>query len=340
MSQRLPERVDVLVIGAGQAGLATSWHLSRAGIDNAVVDTAARVGQSWRQRWETLRLFTPAGANGLPGMPMAGSDRHPTKDQAADHLERYAERFGLPVHLDSPVEYLQRAPEGFTATIGGRHIRASRVVVATGAHRRTRIPPFATYLDPSIVQLTSTEYRNADQLPDGPVLVVGAANSGAEIALDIVRTGHHDLRLAGRDVGRIPRLGTPVFTAMRHLRTDRGPGGYIARFAGRGGDPLGRVRPHELLAAGVGRTGRIIDVVDGVPYTVDGALPQPATIIWCTGLGPDLAWLAPLLRTPHGPTPAPDLATAGWPYQRTMASHLLGGVGPDAAALAERWSRR
>ncbi|SFO39985.1 putative flavoprotein involved in K+ transport [Pseudonocardia ammonioxydans] len=336
---RPPDRVDVLVVGAGQAGLATSWHLGRAGIDHVVVDAAARVGDSWRQRWDSLRLFTPAGANGLPGMPMTANDRHPTKDHAADHLERYVARFGLPVHVDSPVRHLRRGPDGFTAAIRDHVLHARRVVVASGAHRCPRIPAFAAGLDPAIVQLASTDYRNPGRLPDGPVLIVGAANSGAEIALDIALAGRHRVHLAGRDVGRLPQLGTPVFTAMRHLRTDRGTGRFLARLASGGGDPLGRVRPRDLTDAGIRREGRITDVDHGVPVTESHPLPGLASVIWCTGLGPDLSWLAPdLRRSSIEAAPASDLATIGWPYQRTMASHLLGGVGHDAANLTQKWT--
>lgn len=273
-------------------------------------------------------------------MPMPGADRHPSKGEAADHLERYADKFRLPVHLDSPVARLSRDSGTYVATIRGRRVQARRVVVATGAHRRPVIPRSAGDLDRDIVQLSSTDYRSPAQLPDGPVLIVGAANSGAEIALDIAQAGGRAVTLAGRDVGRLPKVGPWFFSAMRHVRTDVGPGRRLALHLGGRGDPLGRVRPADLAAAGVRRVGRIDGVVDGAPSRTGEYMDRPMSVVWCTGLRPDLDWLADDLSDPVGVVAPSEILWIGWPYQRTAASHLMGGVGLDAAALVARMTSR
>ncbi|MCF7553756.1 NAD(P)-binding domain-containing protein [Pseudonocardia sp. WMMC193] len=328
----LPERVGVLVVGAGQAGLAAAWHLDRAGVDYIVVDAGARIGDSWRQRWDSLTLFTSAGANALPGFPMRGTGRRPTKDDAADHLERFARDSGLRVALNSPVTRLQAHAAGFRAAVGDRTLAADRVVDAGGSHRVARVPDFASTLPAEVAQLTSAEYRNPPAVPAGRVLVVGAGNSGAEIAIDLARGGREVL-LAGRDVGRIPPVGTAAFTLMRHVRAESIMGRRFISRTGGGGDPLGRVRPRDFERAAITRIGRVTGLDrTGRPLTAEGPVEGVSAVVWCTGLGPDRGWLDPELRAPG----TPGVFRLGVPYQRTLASHLMGGVGHDAAALL--WS--
>jgi putative flavoprotein involved in K+ transport len=346
---RSPEEVAVLIVGGGQAGLSAGHRLQESGIDIAIVDAGDRIGDTWRHRWDSLRLFTPAVVSALPGLAMEGVDTYPTKDQVANYLERYAARHDLDVRLSSPVRRLATGQRGYVARVGDSLLTARHVVVATGAHRRPRVPDLAGRLRPSITQLTSAAYRNPGDLPEGPVLVVGAANSGAEIAVDLARAGR-TVTLAGRDVGRIPRLGPSVYRAMRHIRTAAGPGRIIARAAHRaGGDPLGRADPRDFPHLGIRRVGRVTSAPGGVPRTADGpTLGDVTSVIWCTGLRPDLEWLRP--AAPLGPAGLPEhrsgavllhprLHLLGQPYQRTLASHLLGGVGHDAADLARRVAR-
>jgi len=201
------------------------------------------------------------------------------------------------------------------------------------------VPGLATDLDPAIVQLTAATYRRPDHLPPGPVLVVGAGNSGAEIATDIARRGDGDRRvlLAGRDVGRIPPLGAPVFRAMRRIRTRTGPGRLIRHAAlGSGGDPLGSVDPRQFPELGITRLPRINGTEAGLPVTDDGDSVAVHTIIWCTGADPDRRWLT---ATDEQPVGVAGLHHLGMPYQRTLASHLLGGVGLDARALVRHLER-
>ena len=195
------------MIGGSQAGLAAGYHLRRHGLSFVILDAHARIGDAWRLRWDSLRLFTPGRYDSLPGMPFPG-DRHayPSKDQVADYLDAYARHFDLPVHMGIKVDRVQAqaGASGFVVTAGDRVLEADQVILATGAFHHPRVPAVADELDPGILQLHSSEYRRPAQLRDGPVLVVGAANSGAEISLDIARAGGRHVRLAGRDTGQFP----------------------------------------------------------------------------------------------------------------------------------------
>jgi glycine/D-amino acid oxidase-like deaminating enzyme len=171
------ERFDTVVIGGGQAGLAMGYYLKEQGQDFAILDAGERIGDAWRERWDSLRLFTPAALNALPDMPFPfPSDYFPTKDETADYLEEYAREFDLPVRLGRHVDSLRREDNGYLAAAGEERYLAENIVVATGPYLTPRIPAFAGRLAPSITQVHSSAYRNPDQLPEGDVLVVGAGN--------------------------------------------------------------------------------------------------------------------------------------------------------------------
>jgi putative flavoprotein involved in K+ transport len=204
-----PERYETVIVGGGQAGLATGWHLARLGRSFVILDAGARVGDPWRGRWDTLRLYTPARYSGLPGWPFPADPFHyPTRDEVADYLEAYAARFELPVRPRTRVDRLTRAGDRFVLAAGDRRFEAANVVVAAGAYQRPRVPDFAADLDPGVLQLHSSAYRRPSQLRDGPVLVVGAGNSGAEIA------GGGQRRLVHRLPAR-PRLARPAGARRR-----------------------------------------------------------------------------------------------------------------------------
>src|SRR5262245_25014577 len=197
------EHVETVIVGGGQAGLATAYFLRQRGVPFVILDAEERVGDVWRHRWDSLRLFTYARYAGLPGLRFpAPSWSFPTKDEMADYLETYAQAFELNVRSSVRVESLARDGDRFVLTTADRRYEAENVVVATGSHRVPKVPPFASELDPEIVQLHSSEYRRSSQLRDGGVLLVGAGNSGADIAMDVVR--NHPTLLAGRDTGEIP----------------------------------------------------------------------------------------------------------------------------------------
>jgi putative flavoprotein involved in K+ transport len=218
-----------------------------------ILDAESRIGDAWRSRWDSLRLFTPARRSGLPGMPLPAEGGYfPTKDEMADYLEAYAARFDLPVRPGVRVEALTREEDRYLLTSGDDRLEADHVVVATGAYQNPKVPTFASELDPEIVQLHSSEYRNPDQLQEGGVLVVGAGNSGAEIAVEQAAT--RPTYLSGRDTGRVPlglgRRGVWwVFSNV--LTVDTRPGRKMRKRAPGHGAPLIRLKPEDVIAAGV-----------------------------------------------------------------------------------------
>lgn len=342
---------ETVVIGGGQAGLATGYHLRRRGHGVVILDAGQEVGESWRHRWDSLRLFTPAGFSHLPGMDFpAPRDESPTKDAMADYLLAYAQRFDLSVNLSTRVAAVRRDGHDLLVTATDRRRwRARNVVVATSAHSRPHVPELATGLDRDLVQLHSHDYRRPDQLPTGSVLVIGAGNSGAEIALELAGSGAQGAErvvyLAGRDVGHIPPLGTWTYPLMQLLGR---PGAALSQRGLRGGaEPLGRIRPGDLRAAGVRRLPRVTGARGGVPLTDDGATVRVNAVVWCTGLRPDHTFLKLPVHQPdgrlahrRGVTEEPGLYVVGMPHQSSITSHLVGGVGKDADYVANHVTRR
>lgn len=350
--------VDVIVIGGGQAGLAVGYHLKRHGVGFTILEGRERIGDIWRSRWDSLRLFTPAKYDGLPGMPFPADPHHcPTRDEMAAYLEAYAEHFALPVQTGTRVDGVWPAREngdGFVVTAGDRRYTASQVVIATGAQEGPNVPDFASQLDPGIRQLHSSEFRRASQFREGAVLVVGAGNSGAEIALEAAR-GHRTI-LAGREPFQEPitpesRLA-PLFDRglwfmAHHVLTLDTPMGRKLAPAIRAGHaaPRARVRPKDLKRAGVERTfSRVEGVQDGMPIIVDGTVLDVTNVVWCTGFRNRFDWIHLPVTGPDGyplhergvSTVIPGLSFMGLPFLYSLSSMLVGGVGRDAAYLGDR----
>lgn len=342
-----------VVIGGGQAGLATGYHLREQGLPFVILDAHPRVGDAWRNRWDSLRVFTPARYSSLPGLPFPSEPLHyPTKDELADYLEDYAATFKLPIRPGVKAERLTRTGNGFEIATSQGPLLAGNVVVATGPYQRPWIPDFATDLDDSIVQLHSKEYRNSDQLQEGPVLVVGAANSGAEIAREVARD--HQTWLSGRHPGNEPtragsrpdRLFAPImwFAATRVIRVDNPIGRKVRdQFLDPPrGIPLGSVKPKDLEAAGIERVPRTLEVRDGYPVLEDGRVLEVSNVIWCTGFEPDFDWIDIPLEMRNGlPVQdrgvvgsCPGLYFMGLLFQYSLSSALIGGVGRDAEYIA------
>jgi putative flavoprotein involved in K+ transport len=338
--------LDTVVVGGGQAGLAMGYYLAAQHREFVILDAAARVGDTWRNRWDSLRLFTPAFHSGLPGMPFpAPGHSFPTKDQTADYLEAYADRFQLPIRLGRRVQSLSRYDGGYLVRAGTERYTADHVVVATGPYHHPHIPDFAVALDPTIAQLHSSHYRNPGQLPQGDVLVVGAGNSGAEIAVELSTSRR--TYLSGPDVGHAPiRLIHNRFSlwlADHLLTTDTRLGRKTRDTRRRRGDPLVRLKPADILAAGVHRVPRVDGVVDGTPRLADGQLLDVTAVVWATGYRPDFGWIdLPIFDAAGAPThhrgvvaAAPGLYFLGLPFQYTPTSDHVGGVGRDARHIAQ-----
>ena len=346
------ERFNTIVVGGGQAGLSVGYHLQQHDVDFVIVDAQERVGDVWRNRWDSLRLFTPAKYSGLPGVPFPAPAMHlPDKDEVADYLERYAERFDLPVRSGTRAESLVRDAERWVLRTNRGTLEADNVVVATGPFQRPHVPDLAQRLSGDIRQIHSSTYRSPFDLPDGPVLVVGAGNSGAQIALELAR--HRKVWLAGRDTGHLPRrlLGRDLFDwlwpVMHRFTLDSRIGRRMRRRAAGGGDALIGIPERALSEGGVVRVARLQSEREGWPVCDDSVL-RPRAIVWCTGFASDYRWIdAPVFDERGLPrhdrgvvADAPGLYFVGLRFQHRMTSSLIGGVKHDAEFIASEVVRR
>jgi putative flavoprotein involved in K+ transport len=340
------QRLDVVVVGGGQSGLAMAWHLAKQGLRFVVLEAAPELGHVWRSRWDSLKLFTPAQYDALPGMAFpAPDDTYPTRDPVADYLRDYAKAFDLPVRLNARVTSLTRTDEGFEVRTADQTYRAREVVVATGPFQVPFVPPQAAKLDASVTQVHSADYRNPQALSDGPVLVVGGGNSGFQIAEELAATRQVDLsiattypmlpqRLGGRDLfWWLTRLGLLRVTVKsrpgrRMSRRDFVIGTNRRRLENKG------VRFRPRLVDAEGRTVRFAD---------HSLLEDVGVVVWATGYRPDYGWIdiPGVVGEGHvvhrrGVTGVPGLYFLGLSWQHTRGSALLGFVDEDAAFLADR----
>jgi putative flavoprotein involved in K+ transport len=351
------ERFETVIIGGGQAGLAAGYHLTKRGRFCVILDAEERVGDSWRKRWPSLRLYSPARVDGLPGMEFpAPPNSYPTGYEMGDFLEAYAQRFQLPVRSGIAVDGVERVGTGYAVTAGHRRFDADNVVIATGVfqHEHPVIPDFAGELDPSIRQLHSADYRSHEQLAEGSVLVVGAAHSGGDIAYEVARAGFPTV-LAGPDTGQIPfdiegRLAPFVWPVMKfaatRVLTVSTPMGRKAKTKIRShGGPLLRVKRADLEAAGVERVhDKVVGVENGKPVLADGRVVDVANVVWCTGFRNDYGWLRFPVPTEDDGYPAqkrgavpssPGLYFVGMPFLHSFSSMLILGAGRDAKRVVK-----
>ena len=357
MAGQAREYVETLVIGGGQAGLATAYQLSRRDLPYKIIDAKERVGDAWRNRWDSLRLFTPNRLNHLPGMPFPGYHwGFPSKNEMADYLESYARKFDIQVETGVRVGRLTREGDRFVATAEDRRFEADNVVVAMSSWQRPRVPDYAPELDPRIVQLHVAEYKNPGQLQEGDVLVVGAGNSGGEVAIELVRT--HKVLLSGAGNGAIPfrpesvaaRVLMPFVgrVIFHRVLTTRTPIGKKARPKWIStGEPLIRVKPKDLAAVGVERVPRVTGVQSGLPQLEDGRSVDVANVVWCTGFHPGFSWIDLPVLGPQEPLhrrgiveSEPGLYFIGLKFLYSVSSEQIQGVGRDADYIAGKIAAR
>ena len=345
------ERVETIIIGAGQSGLSAGYHLARRGKKFLILDGNERVGDSWRKRWDSLRVFTPAKYDGLPGMAFpAPRLSFPTKNEVGDYFAAYAERFELPVRTGVLVDDVTRDGSSYIVRAGNRCLEADNVVVATGACQTPKVPAFASELDPALVSMHSTAYRNPSQLKPGAVLIVGMGNSGAEIGFELART--HRVFISGTPSGEIPTphgaasamfvLPLVRFLGMHVLTLDTPIGRKVLPGFAKHAAPLIRVRTQELVKAGVERVARVEGVQAGMPCLADGRRLEVENVIWCTGFRYDFSWIRlPITGEDGTPmqyrgvvTSQPGLYFVGLEAQYAAASAVLPGAGRDADYIA------
>ncbi len=337
-------KVDTLVVGAGQAGLAAAYYLQQHQVDFVVLDERAAVGEIWATRFDALRLFSPAWVSGLPGWPWPGQAlRYPSKDEAAAYLRDYAAHFHFPVHLSQRAVHLRAAGNGpgyVIKTAAGATYYARRVFVSTGAYTAPRLPDFATELPARIQQLHSSQYQRPNQVTGpGPVAVVGSGNSALQIAADFAGTGRPVFVAFDEKTGALPnnQLTWLLLKSLGLLR--------IPRTTSLGHRLMHH--PEPVVRGDLQRLRNFSNVYfigRATGATPEGALqgrrqstPPLTAVVWATGFGPGFHWIELPIFDPdgfprhnRGVTAVPGIAFLGLPWLNSRSSALMGGVGPDA----------
>ena len=350
------ERFDTVIVGGGQAGLATGYHLAKRGRSFVILDASERIGDPWRKRWDSLQAVLARGVRRAAGhaLPGAAERRFRRRTRWPTTSRRTRAHFELPVRTGTAVETLSKDGRALRAsTAGEQTFEADNVVVATGVMQKPFVPSFAPELDPRITQLHSSDYRNLSQLQEGRVLVVGASHSGADIAYEAA--AEHETILSGPDTGQIPasvetrrgRIGfRGLFFVGSHVLTVDTPLGRKMRpHIRHGGAPLLRYRKKDLLAAGVERVlARTVGVQDGLPMLDDGRVLDVQNVIWCTGFRRDFSWIQLPFEVDEDGYPvqyrgvvgsAPGLYFVGLLFLHSFTSMLIGGTGRDAERVAK-----
>lgn len=340
------DHAEVVVVGGGQAGLALGYHLAQRGKDFTILDAASEPAAAWRERWDSLKLFTSARYNGLPGMDFPGDpDRYPTRDEVADYLTDYARRFDLPVVLNSRVKAVRRQGDRYVGELEDRTYEAQQVVIATGPFQTPLVPQLAQDLGDGVVQLHSTAYRSPESVPAGRVLVVGGGNTGFQIAQELSASREVHLSIGSRQMPLPQRiLGRDLFwflekTGLIRKTVDSRMGRRMSeRETLIGSTPRGIRRQH-----GVELHGRALSAQGSTVRFDDGTQVDVAGVVWATGFRVDHSWIdVPVFdaggRLIHqrGVTQAPGLYFLGMQWQHTRGSALLGWVKDDAAFIAGR----
>ncbi len=354
-NKNISENLKVIVIGAGQAGLSVGYYLKKLNIPFIILDANERIGDSWRKRWDSLHLFTPAKFDGLAGMPFPASpDYFPTKDEMGDYLENYAAHFNLPVKTGVKVDGLSREGSSYCIKAGVMHFQAEHVVIAMSNYQNPKIPGFSKELNSDIIQFHSFNYRNPSQFQEGDVLVVGAGNSGAEIALEAAKNNHR-VWLSGRDTGHIPFkiestmakiiLVRLVIRFLFHrILTIYTPIGRKARpkIISQGG-PLIRIKPKQFINAGIKRVPKVSGVQNGLPTLENQQVVNAKNIVWCTGFYPSFSWIDISIFKNREPihergvvTKEPGLYFVGLHFLYALSSAMVHGVSRDAEYVVKK----
>lgn len=347
-----------IVIGGGQAGLAVGYHLAKRGVPFQILDANPRIGDAWRNRWDSLRLFNPARYAGLPGLRFpARGDMFPTKDQVADYLADYARHFHLPVRNGVKVDRLWKEGNRFVMAAGKQRFTSENVIVAMANYQLPRVPPFARDLDPGIVQLHSQDYRNLSQLQEGGALIVGVGNSGADIGIEVARS--HPAWISGQESGHIPWPIDSFVARFLLVRLVRFFGHHVLTVETKLGRklrpkllnraaPLVRVKPKDLASAGIARVPKVVGVRNGLPLLADDRTLDVKNVIWCTGYHHGFPWIDLPIFGEHGEPmhergiveKAPGMYFVGLHFLYAMTSATLIGVGRDAERIANAIARR
>ena len=337
---------DTVVIGGGQAGLAMGYHLKEQQQNFVIIDEEERIGNSWRKRWDSLKLFTPTIHNSLPGfLNEFETSGRTSKNNMADYLEAYVTKLNLPVLLDTRVRRLDKTRSGYGVITTSGIINCKQVVIATGANHMAKIPSIAEELNKNIFQIHSSNYKNITSLPDGDVLVVGSAASGIEIALEI--PANRRPIISGAPTTVLPaflfKLGEFSWWMFKNVLTIRNALGRKMRIGYLKGGAISPALFARLEQSEVIRKPRVVRLNNGFPELENGEVLYPDIVIWCTGYQPDFSWINFYFKKENGWPIAPrgivpdqkGLYFIGMPFQYNSTSSLVGGVGPDAEYIAK-----
>ena len=345
MADGLDNRLDVAVIGAGQAGLAIGYFLANEGRRFAIFDAADSIGAAWRNRWNSLVLFTPRRYDSLPGLSFPGEPNgYPTRDEVIGYLEHYASTFELPVELDCPVHSLAPTDGGFLLDLGTRSVEAKQVVVATGPFQAPNVPSFATDLAPDVAQMHSTGYRGPSDVPVGTVVVVGGGNTGFQIAKELSATHTVHLAIGSRQTPLPQRVfGRDLFWWLTKTGLIKKTVESRIGSRARDRDTLIGSSTRDVKRHGVEVEPRVIHASGRAVKFEDSGELEVDAVIWATGFRSEYGWIdVPVFdddgRVVHqrGVTDHPGLYFLGMTWQHTRGSALLGWVGDDAGFISER----
>ena len=339
---------STIIIGAGQSGLAAAYYLKKANEDFIILEIEDQAGSAWRKRWDSLRLFTPAQHDNLPGFPFPSArGTLPTKDEMADYLSDYIQKYSLPVQFGTKVIELHKTKEGYLVLTSKGNFDADNVIVATGTNPYAYIPAFAADLDKSIVQIHSSDYKNPHLFPAQDTLVVGAGTSGVEIAIELSKS--RPTMISGKGTPHIPDvafklLGTLYWWFIHYMLTVSTP---IGRKVGpkilNGGAPLISVSMREVAKAGIKQLPRLKGVHKGLPLLDNGQTLTVTSIVWATGYKPDFSWIIFDVAGNNGwPKTRRGISEdyyglyfVGMVFQYGLTSGLVGGVGRDAKFVTD-----
>ena len=341
------QHLDVAVIGAGQAGLAIGHLLSQQGRRFVILERANEIAPAWRERWDSLTLFTPRRYSALPGFPFPGDpDGYPTRDEVIAYLEHYVESFGLAVELNSDVEELDRGgDQRFRLKVRGRAIAADQIVVATGPFQTAYVPKLNEKLSGDLFQTHAVGYRQPAAMPTGTVLVVGGGNTGFQIAKELSATHKVVLSIGSRQKPLPQRvLGRDLFWWLTKTRLlNKTVDSRLGRKLGMRDTLIGSSPGEITKRHGVQLKPRLVDAEGRRVRFDDGSELEVDAVIWATGYRSDYSWIKlPILgedgrlRHRRGVTDVSGIYFLGLTWQHTRGSALIGFIKDDAEFIAER----